>query len=148
MTDQVLAILESLRDEDGFLHDWSVVTAAGDVNSPLHSQFEWAEGTAAHLYRLSQARRLIRSLRIPIQIGPRQIVVPAFVPVPRAAGTYQALADLAPRSDSARAQLLGELSRIANQLGRARQIAAALDLTDEIDDLLAALDGARSRVGV
>lgn len=47
-------------DHGGLLRAADVVTEAADAASPLHSYFEWDDGEAGHLYRLQQARQLIR----------------------------------------------------------------------------------------
>lgn len=51
-------------DPDGLVQPEQVVEAAQDLDSPLHSFFEWDEGAAAHQYRLVQARGLI--VRVPV----------------------------------------------------------------------------------
>jgi len=57
------AHLELLREQcKGELTPEDVLADAKHDNSPLHSYFEWNDGDAAHQYRLSQARGLIRSV--------------------------------------------------------------------------------------
>ena len=41
-----------------------ILKDAQKKNSPLHSFFEWDDKTAAHEYRLTQAREIIRSIKI------------------------------------------------------------------------------------
>ena len=41
-----------------------VVTDAQPVSSPLHDHFQWADTLAYRAYRLDQARRLIRTVKI------------------------------------------------------------------------------------
>ena len=48
------------RSHDGMLRATDVVEFAKDPKSQLHSRFEWDDGNAAHYWRLSQARQLIR----------------------------------------------------------------------------------------
>lgn len=48
------------RKNGGILKPESVVEEARSSRSPLHSRFTWADTTAAHLWRLEEARRLIR----------------------------------------------------------------------------------------
>src|SRR5262245_1704533 len=48
------------RDHGGILKAADVVTEAQSPESPLHGKFEWDDSTAAHQYRLMQARQLIR----------------------------------------------------------------------------------------
>jgi hypothetical protein len=53
--------LERIRlSHSGFLKPEDVVEEARDKNSVLHSNFEWSNSKAASMYRLEQARRLIR----------------------------------------------------------------------------------------
>lgn len=55
--------LEMLREKcKGELTPADILDDAKHDNSPLHSFFEWDEGAAAELYRLSQARGLIRAV--------------------------------------------------------------------------------------
>lgn len=55
--------LELLRQQaKGELTPQDVVADAKNPNSPLHTFFEWEDTEAAQLYRLSQARGLIRSV--------------------------------------------------------------------------------------
>lgn len=53
--------LERIRKANsGSLSAENVVDAARKKSSPLHDFFEWNDGAAAELYRLEQARHLIR----------------------------------------------------------------------------------------
>lgn len=55
--------LELLRKQcKGELTPEDILADAKHDNSPLHSFFEWSDTEAAHQYRLSQARGLIRSV--------------------------------------------------------------------------------------
>lgn len=44
----------------GVLKPENVIESARALTSPLHSKFTWDDTEAAHLYRLEEARRLIR----------------------------------------------------------------------------------------
>ena len=62
--------LEKIRkDHDGILYPESVVAVAEDRNSPLHKCFTWDDKKAGHLYRIWQARCLIR---IAVKVLPAQ----------------------------------------------------------------------------
>lgn len=53
--------LERIRvRNDGLLRPEDVVKAAKPKSSPLHDRFDWNDGTAAHNWRLEQARHIIR----------------------------------------------------------------------------------------
>ena len=59
-----LAILTTMYDRDGKLTADTVVAEAADPASPLHRKFNWDDVSAAHQYRLEQARKLIASVKI------------------------------------------------------------------------------------
>lgn len=145
-TPEVAAAIEALRDANGLLNPEAIVEAAADPTSPLHGHFEWHDDKAAKLYRLGQARALIRSLRIPVQIGPTVVTAVAYVPAPKYGGNYQRLDEIVPRSDTAKSVVLAELGRVAHMLNRARKIASVVDLGNEVDDLLDALATTRHRI--
>jgi hypothetical protein len=56
--------LQAIYDERQRLTPEVVVDAARDEASPLHDRFEWDDQIAGEKYRLDQARRLIRSVRV------------------------------------------------------------------------------------
>lgn len=129
--------ISACRDPDGHLRLDSIVDSARDPNSPLHSFFEWQDGEAARLYRLEQARNLVKAQRIPFYDGGTVLVTSVqYVPVPSEAGTYRQLLDIPPSSDLAKATLRTEMGRLSGQLSRIRKIAKVLALEDELDELL------------
>lgn len=134
--DQALAALE----RDGRLTVDDVVDAARDPDSPLHGEFEWDDTVAAELYRRTQARRLIVTVRHRSVENARIIVAPAYVRDASAATGQQGYTrtiSLQDDQDKARATVLNELERVAAHLARARAIAAAIGLDGEF----AALEG-------
>lgn len=148
-SDEVARAIEALRDpKTGLLRPEDVVDAARDPASVLHGHFEWNDAKAAVYFRIEQARTLIRTLKIEIEVGPTVVTTVTYVSNPRALGTYRRLDEIEPRSDTAKEVLLAELNRISTALGRARKIAAVVGLDQEIDDLLDALTAAKTRVGV
>ena len=53
--------LERIRKQNGgLLRPEDVLQAAKPKSSPLHGRFDWNDGTAAHNWRLEQARHIIR----------------------------------------------------------------------------------------
>lgn len=147
-THEVASALEGLRDSAGLLSPEAIVDAARDPASPLHAHFEWDDARAGHHYRVSQARTLIRSVKLALRIGTANVTTVAYVPSPISHGSYRRMDEVLPRGDEARSIMLAELSRVSGALGRARKIATVLQLENEIDDLLGALESARHRVEV
>lgn len=56
--------LQAIYEQQGFLTPQSVVDAAKPAKHPLHDRFEWNDKIAGPLYRLEQARELIRSVKV------------------------------------------------------------------------------------
>lgn len=56
--------LNQLQEQWSYLTPEIVVEDASDPGSPLHTLFDWDDSSAAHKYRLVQARTLIRRVRI------------------------------------------------------------------------------------
>lgn len=58
------ALAEISAEHGDELHPKDVVTAAASRKHPLHRHFEWDDAKAAQAHRLSQARAVIRSIRV------------------------------------------------------------------------------------
>ena len=82
--------LEALyRANGGRLTAAAVVEAARPENSPLHSQFEWNDEEAAEKYRLTQARALIRRVKISYVTKDDEVAkAPMFVSVAQSDATH------------------------------------------------------------
>jgi hypothetical protein len=61
--------LEKIRRPNGLLFPQDIVRAAAKKTHPLHTEFEWRNTEAARRYRLLQAQRLIRYVRI-VEVTP------------------------------------------------------------------------------
>lgn len=77
---ELLAICE----RDGKLLPEAVVQAAEPEDSPLHHRFEWDDAIAGHEHRLSQARHLIRKVKVQVITNPKlpPVYTRAFVHIP------------------------------------------------------------------
>lgn len=96
MTGSLRDVLGALHQEHGKLTPTIVVTAATDPDSPLHNRFEWDDSTAAHKYRLVQARDLIRSVKVEWVSGPTTEPVRAYHSITRADGcSYEPIEEIA-----------------------------------------------------
>lgn len=131
---EIKAILVEM-EAAGQLNAAAVVESARDPASPLHDRFEWDDGLAAEEHRKAQARALIRSIKIRVETHNISLRVPAYVADPEQDSGYVATARLRGDEDRARDVLVTEFARAASALARARAIAAALGMEDEIDTL-------------
>lgn len=106
--------LQDIYDRNRYLSDELVVETATDEAHPLHDRFEWDDAVAGHEYRLSQARVMIRSVKIiykKTRTGPktvRQYHATRGVGAP--AGVYRSVDDIAD-DPIAREVVLAEMRR-------------------------------------
>lgn len=138
--------LGRIADAHGRLDPEDVVRAAADDDSPLHARFEWDDTRAGHLYRLEQARALIRSVHIPVEVGRTVLVCPVYLQDPERKRGYRALTELRTEPENARAVMRLEVSRIAGCLARAEALAKALKLEREVAAVARRLDALRERL--
>lgn len=79
--------LERIYRRDGHLTASAVVEAAAPADSPMHECFTWDDSEAAREYRLSQARKLIKRVKVIAPAGVTERIV--HVPnVSHGAGEY------------------------------------------------------------
>ena len=128
------AIREALEKlaSDGLLRPADVVEAARDINSPLHHHFCWDDHEAAQAWRESQARTLIRSIRIEIPTAGPAVEVRAYVSLPadRETGAgYRRMEDVM-SSEFMKRQLFADIeSHIALWQKKADALGYALDFS-------------------
>lgn len=79
--EKVGEVLESLAAQHGVLNPAVVVKEAESPESPLHLAFEWDDVKAGEQYRLSQARHLIREVRVLTEDGEQSLEQRVFVNV-------------------------------------------------------------------
>lgn len=142
--------LQSLADSNGGrLTPQAVVEEAKREDSPLHELFEWDQRRGHEIYLVNRAREVIRSVRIVVKREDVVFRAPVFVRdpscAPRQSG-YVSVKALRSDTDLARERVVAEFAAAAAALRRAKAIAAALDVGDEIDGVLIDLDRVRDRV--
>lgn len=77
---EVINELHRIAEENsGILRAEDVVKSASRKNSPLHSSFTWDDSEAAHQWRLTQARQLIRVTVTYIGDAKQQVPMRVFV---------------------------------------------------------------------
>jgi hypothetical protein len=149
-TEIVKAHLANLAEaHGGKLTPEIVVDDARNEDSPLHDLFDWNAERAAMQYWLDRARQIIRSVRVVFRNERTIVRAPFYVrdpTVPNDEQGYISLAEVRGKDDVARDVLLDEFNRAAAALRRAREVAAALDMTAEIDHLMSDIVGLRERV--
>lgn len=132
---QALAALEAANK--GILRPKDVVEAARPKGSVLHSSFTWDNRAAAEAHRINEARTLIRSVRVDITVNRVIVPAPYYVRDLSLAPEqgYRSLGRLRDDEDVAREVIISEFQRAVGALTRAKAIAAALDMRDEIEEV-------------
>ena len=129
MDEKVTEAIAAL-EKDGRLTPEKVVQAAKNSKSPLHEFFDWDNDHAAGQWRIEQARRLIRSVKIQFETEDRTITVVKYARDPRNIEEneqgYVSIPVLKRHPADARALLLYELGRASAILERAESLVEAL----------------------
>jgi hypothetical protein len=142
--------LQRLEEENGGrLTPDVVVKDARDESSPLHGEFEWDVDKAAMSHWIDTARRLIASVTVIVRTEKIDIRVPAYVRDPSAAHHeqgYVSVNRLRSDADGAREALVAEFSRAGDLLRRARSLAVALSMEDDVERIIDSVTALRDRV--
>jgi hypothetical protein len=141
-------VAEALRSlaRGGKLTPSRVVDAARNPDHPLHTHFDWDDSAAAELWRVEQARRLIRSVRVDVQVKTMTLSAPYYVRTPGAGASrqsYTATPVIARDEDMARMAVLREVNAARAALVRALAVAGAVGMDGEIRSILTSLDRLR-----
>lgn len=157
--DAIQAELQRLFDaNNGRLTPEQVVDAARSPASPLHARFDWSDADAAAKWRLEQARGLIRSVRLVVETKQHKLPVPKTPPAPvapmavrdptkaRNEQGYVAVSTLRDERENARDAVLREVNLAASAVQRATAVAAALDVGEDLTDILRRLEAVRARL--
>lgn len=126
-----------------------VIKDAKSKDSPLHSLFEWDKSKAAHQHWLDTARSIIASVEVRVTTEHITVRTPIYVRDPSAAaGTqgYIAVSRLRSEPDLAREALVAEFQHAADLLRRARHLAIALSVEDDVDEIVEQVVDLRERV--
>ena len=129
-SNKVISELKKIAHQNGgLLQPETVVEAARPVSSPLHSRFEWDNGSAAHQYRIWQARQLIR-VSVELLQGTKESIEVFVSLIPdreRESGGYRIMTDVLSDSQM-RAQLLkdalNELEIFQDKYKRLKELVA------------------------
>ena len=139
--------IRSLAFADGHIDPNRVIEAARDPSCIIHEEFDWDVDSAAQKYWVDQAQSLIRFVKLEVLIERQTVIAPFYVPDPlRPPKSRNYLELTIAGRDRAIAQqvLIAELDRISAAIKRAREIAAVLGLTGELDVLLGDVNSLRT----
>jgi len=141
-------LLELENPDTGRVTPEAVVADAKRKDSPLHDLFEWDLKKAAHQHWIDRAREIL-TMRVTITTENTSVSVCGYIRDPAAGPReqgYVSIHRLRSDTDGSREALVAEFQRIRDLLNRARELAAAFELSDEVSDLVVRVAGLRDRV--
>lgn len=148
LTDEQVEALRAIETDGRKLQPRAVIEAARDKKNPLHPLFEWNVKAAAERDWMHTAREIIGAVTILITTTTHSIKAPAYVRDPAAGQEqgYQHTEVLRRDPEQARESLLYTLEVAAGHLRRAFDLASAVGLETEIDQLLARVMGVQRQI--
>jgi hypothetical protein len=131
----------------GRLTPEEVVEHARDPDCPGHGFFEWDDSKAAHKHRLDQARELLAK-RVVIKSETYTVTVPRYLRDPDASPGVQSYVSVRMVSvEGLQHQALAqEFARVGQMLARARELAKAFGLAEEVEGLMTQLQIVQKRL--
>lgn len=132
----------------GKLTPAAVVEDARDKRSPLHHYFTWNDSEAAEQWRLEQARQLIRSVKITVNIENRSVSTFCYVRDPKLSTNEQGYISLVHvRTDNEMkiGILLDEFERLKSIFNRILSIAEVLQMADGLGEILTKIEDAETK---
>lgn len=138
--------IRELYQRDEGLHRSAVVFDAKKASSPLHSFFEWNDAKAGHNYRMEQAGKLIRSIRLKVEYTSHTVKAPVYVQDTRKDEGYIAVKDLKTDEEHAAEVLTRRLGAIHTSVLTAQTLAEELGLEALFQDFLQSLETLREAV--
>lgn len=147
---QLREALQRIEDREGRLTANLVVREARkQPNSPLGQCFEWNKDKAAQQYWLQQARDLIRSVTITVEVQEKSVQVNCYVRDPERDGDeqgYRSILKIREEPEPSRMLLLAEFSQAEAHLERANVIALVVGNKKETAKALHTLQRMRVKV--
>lgn len=149
MTAEKVRAIRALEDYKGRITCESLIDAARDPSHPWHNNFTWDDSLAAHERRMDQARHIINKIKIQIVMEEKTVSSVSYVRDPALPANeqgYRSVAQIRHEPDSAKKVLREEIERIRAHIQRGANLAAALDLEDEFEDLIRDADALSERL--
>jgi hypothetical protein len=146
LTERHINYLTSL-EKLGHTSAEAILLDAKRVESPLHELYDWDPASAAEAHWLERTRQIIRLVKVIVITENHTLRLPKYLRDPmmigKEGGGYITFDTLKETESLARRALVNELERVTSALRRARIVAMALGLEDDVDQLLETVSGLR-----
>jgi len=150
-TEAIGAALEAIAARNGgtLLVDDVIAEAKRNKSGILYKQFNWDLKKAAMEHWRSEARELIRSVKVVFRTQKTTITSVAYVRNPEAESDeqgYVSTISLIGEVEKSRAALMAEFTRAAAALRRARELAIVFEMEGEIEAVAQSVEMMRTKV--
>lgn len=127
---------EKLMKEDpqGLLRPDALVQAAESPDHPLHSRFVWDDSEAARLYRIQQAREIIRSFTIRVPETKVRVRALTSLDIDRVTGGYRWTLEVVERPDLREEMIRTALHELKNIENKYRHLEELSSIWQSIED--------------
>lgn len=142
VTDEVRNALADLERKGRLTAD-EVVSAARDPASPLHRHFDWDNDVAADSWRIEQARRLIRGVKVIVEHDEIRVATPRYVRDAALDGAeqgYVTMEQIRREPANAAALLVYEFGRAVSHCRRSLDIAEVVGVEVEAQKIIASIE--------
>lgn len=122
------------QDPQGLLRPEKLVEAAESPTHPLHNRFVWDDSEAARLFRIQQAREVIRSYTIDIPETKIKVRALTSLDIDRISGGYRWTLEVVERPDLRQEMVrtaLHELKNIENKYRHLEELASIWSTIEE-----------------
>lgn len=127
------------RANSGVITPELVIKDARNPKSPLHKEFTWDDKTAAHEYRIDQARRVIQAYWTSVRTEKMTFEAPWYVRDPRKAPWEQGYIPAASIKDDVELAydvFHTEVAKAKSYLERARSMAQTLKVDLQLENII------------
>lgn len=127
------------RGNNGVITPELVIKDARNPKSPLHTEFTWDDKSAAHQYRIDQARRVIQTYWTSVRTEKMTFDAPYYVRDPRKAPWEQGYIPAASIKDDlemAYNVFHTEVAKAKSYLERARSMAQTLKVDLQLENII------------
>lgn len=127
--------LERIYKRDGIITPEKVLEDNTEMGTPLHDCFEWNDTTAAHKYRIKQAKEIIQTIVFVSDSAPQLSPVRAFVSVSKDFHPIKTVLDDKEMKESLLLCAVYELKAFQRKYQTLSELAGVFKAIDTLDEL-------------
>lgn len=127
--------IKYIEERDGVITAEAVVDFAKDPNTALHNKFTWDDKHASEQWRLWEARQLISTVKVIVEVDQKEFVTRAFVHYDKGERGYVSIAKVLSDEEKKAKMLataMNELDTFRNKYSTLNELATVLKAIDAL----------------